>query len=217
MKLYEAPRDCGETPESALRRMRTHMIYNCDDQKPGKHATQQYGRKERSNMSYPKSTLAILSIIRDLIVEDVHLQTPFSSLFSVITASLSSLPSVAFSPPASAPASVPAPTPPSLWIASSGFAASNLSLVFASISSRLGTTHLALSHGFTPMRYMVSISSSVRPWPSMTKKYTISPPKMFVPAKTYPYRKSIAPVMNGVKKARRKFLRVSANDPTAAA
>lgn len=85
------------------------------------------------------------------------------SFFSLNASSLPSL-SSALAPPS-------APTPsPSLWTLNSGFPASNFSLIFPLISSKLGTTHFALSHGLTPMRYIVSISSIVRPWPSMTKK-----------------------------------------------
>lgn len=45
----------------------------------------------------------------------------------------------------------------------------------------------------------------VLPCPSITKKYTTAAAKKRQPAKTYPKRKSIAPTMKGVKKARRKF------------
>lgn len=51
----------------------------------------------------------------------------------------------------------------------------------------------------------MSISSNVLPWVSKRKKYTVKDAVAQQAAKTYPYRKSIAEVMKGVKKARRKF------------
>ncbi len=60
-------------------------------------------------------------------------------------------------------------------------------------------------HGFTLLIYIVSISSSVLPCVSQTKKYTISTAAKLHDAKTYPYLNPISLMMNGVKKAIRKF------------
>ena len=53
--------------------------------------------------------------------------------------------------------------------------------------------------------YIVSISSNVLPCPSKRKRYTVTLAVKQHAAKTYPYRKSMAEVMKGVKNAMRKF------------